>query len=104
MPVYMLAPRLSPEASKRKFEHYEEEGHSWLDLVKRKCPEVKFLDHYAILGPWDYLDIFSAPDNETAMKVSSLIRTFGHARAEIWAATEWQRFKELMHELPAAAA
>ena len=40
-----------------------------------------------------------APDIETAALVSTLIRTFGHAQTEIWTATEWDRFKELVRTL-----
>ena len=54
---------------------------------------------YAILGPNDYLDVFRAKDVETASKVSTLIRTFGHAQTEIWTATEWDRFKEIVRAL-----
>ena len=56
--------------------------------------------NYAVLGPYDYLDIFEAPDIEAAMKVSTLVRTFGHTHTEVWAATEWQRFKEIVRDLP----
>src|SRR5579883_2375943 len=51
------------------------------------------------LGPCDYLDIFRARDVETATKVSTLVRTFGHAHTEIWTATEWDRFKEIVRGL-----
>ena len=34
-----------------------------------------------------------------AVKVSTIVRTFGHAHTEIWPATEWKRFKELVHDL-----
>ena len=44
--------------------------------------------------------IFIANDIETAARVSALIRTFGHAHTEIWTATEWDRFKELVRTLP----
>jgi hypothetical protein len=47
--------------------------------------------------------VFRADDTEIATKVSTLIRTFGHAQTEIWAATEWGRFKEIVRTLPAAA-
>jgi hypothetical protein len=41
------------------------------------------------------VDIFQAPDIESATKVATIIRTFGHAHTETWAATDWQRFKEI---------
>jgi hypothetical protein len=47
----------------------------------------------------DYLDIFRTKDVETAAKVSTLVRTFGHAQTEIWSATEWSRFKEIVRPL-----
>jgi hypothetical protein len=28
-----------------------------------------------------------------------LIRTFGHAQTEVWPATEWNRFKEIVRTL-----
>ena len=73
-----------------------------MERIRSECPEVKWLENYAILGPWDYLDIFEAPDIETATKVTTLIRTFGHAHTEVWVATQWKRFKEMVRELPPA--
>jgi uncharacterized protein with GYD domain len=77
------------------------------DVVKRIENElgkaVTWRANYAVLGPYDYLDIFEAPDIETAMKASTIVRTFGHAHTEVWAATEWQRFKEIVRGLPSGA-
>ncbi|MFZ1106582.1 MAG: hypothetical protein WAN86_27595 [Hyphomicrobiaceae bacterium] len=56
-------------------------------------------------GPADYLDILTAPDIETAAKGAAIVRTVAHAQTEIWAATEWATFVEVMRSLrPASAA
>jgi uncharacterized protein with GYD domain len=48
---------------------------------------------YAILGPYDYLDIFEAPDETTAAKVVMIIRSYGHGQTETWTAMPWERFE-----------
>ncbi len=99
MPDFIMVTRLAPEAvrSPRALEAIEREA---MESVNSECPEVEWLDNYAVLGPWDYLDVFRAPDIETATKVSTLIRTYGHAHTEVWAATEWKRYKEILRDLP----
>jgi uncharacterized protein with GYD domain len=66
------------------------------DRVRRECPEVKWIANYAILGPYDYLDLFDAPDEATAAQVLMIMRSFGHAYTETWTALPWERFKALI--------
>ena len=74
-------------------------GLSWLDQVRKKCPEVKFVAHYALLGQYDFLDIYEAPDEETAMKVSIISQANGAFQAQSLPAIPYKRFLELTREI-----
>jgi uncharacterized protein with GYD domain len=90
--------KLAPEMSKQ-VKDQARLGRVWLDQVKEKCPEVKFLAHYALLGPYDFLDIYEAPNEETAAKVSLISLQSGAFQAESWVAIPYKRFVELAEEI-----
>lgn len=98
MPNFAMLTKLSPEAltEPNSITGLNREVES---RIKKECPEVKWVANYALLGPYDYLDLFEAPDNEAATKVSLIIRSFGHASTETWVATPWERFENLAEEL-----
>jgi len=98
MPTYAMLTKLAPEALNRP-ETVTELNKQVEDRIRRECPTVKWIGNYAILGACDYLDIFEAPDSDTATKVSLLVRSFGHATTETWLATPWDRFVELAKDL-----
>ena len=102
MATYIMLTQISPDAVKtpQTLEQLEQDA---MQQIRAACPEVEWCHSYALLGPYDYLDIFNAPDVEAAAKVATLIRAFGRAHSEVWAATEWARFKEMLHGLPQAA-
>lgn len=101
MQTFVMLTRLSPEAvrSPHAFELLERQA---MEGVRSACPQVQWLHSWAILGPCDYLDVFRAPDNETATKVAMLVRIAGHAQTEVWGATEWPAFRDLTRSLPEA--
>ena len=98
MQTYILMTKLSPELSKQVKDRAKL-GRAWLDQVKQKCPEVKFIAHYALLGPYDFLDIYEAPDADTAAKVSMIRLSNGAFQAESWTAIPYKHFLELTEKI-----
>ena len=99
MPVYIMLTRLS-SASVQSPKTLEELEAKVVDRIAEVCPRVEWMHNFAVMGPYDYLDIFRAPDNDTAFKVSAIVRSFGHAQTEVWPASEWKAFKEMIRNLP----
>jgi len=98
MQTYVLMTKLAPETS-RKFKDQARLGREWLEKVREKCPEVNFVAHYALLGPYDFLDIYEAPNEEVAAKVSLISLQTGAFQAESWVAIPYKRFVELTEEI-----
>ncbi|MEE9268719.1 MAG: GYD domain-containing protein [Candidatus Krumholzibacteria bacterium] len=97
MATYILLTKLTPEVMS-DLKHREKIGKKWMKEVAKKCPEVKWISHYVLLGPHDFLDIFEAPNEEVAAKVSMITRSSGALEAETWTAIPWGRFVELIDE------
>jgi len=98
MPTFILMTKLSPEVSKQIKER-PKLGHEWLEQVKEKCPDVKFIAHYALLGSYDFLDIYEASNEETAAKVSMIGMQNGAFQSESLVAIPYKRFVELTEEI-----
>lgn len=101
MPIFILLTKLAPESS-RNAEARKAMGKEWLHKVKAACPGVRFLAHYAILGPYDFMDVYEAPDAETAHKVSLISRAGGAVSAESWQALPYDRFLKVLEEVEKA--
>ena len=95
MKTFILMTKLSPELVKNP-KTRAAKGRAWLDQVKKKCPEVKFLSHYALLGNFDFIDIYEAPDEETAAKVSLISLSNGAVAAESWTAIPYKRYLQII--------
>ena len=98
MQTFVLMTKLAPDASKH-LKDQARQGRLWLEKVNEKCPEVNFIAHYALLGPYDFLDIYEAPSEETAAKVSLISLQSGAFLAESWVAIPYKRFVELANEV-----
>ena len=98
MKTFILLTKLTPEVTKQ-LKNRGEMGRDWLYQVKKKCPDVKFLEHFALLGKYDFLDIYEAPDDETAAKVSMISLLNGAYMSESLTAIPYKKFVELTKEI-----
>ena len=98
MPTFVLMTKLSSDAvhdSKVR----RALGKEWMHKVRASCPDVKWLAHYSLLGPYDFMDIYDAPDVDTAHRVSVVSRSEGALVAESWPALAYDRFIEVLEEV-----
>ncbi|MFH1050044.1 MAG: GYD domain-containing protein [bacterium] len=98
MKTFILMTKLSPEISMHMKER-QTLGRNWLKEVKSKCPEVKFIAHYALLGLYDFMDIYEAPDDETAALVSLISRENGAFEAQSLTAIPYKDFLKITKKL-----
>ena len=101
MALFVLMTRLGPEAV-HDAAGRKSMGKAWLDKVHKTCPDVTFIAHYALLGPYDFMDVYEAPDVETAHRVSLISRSEGALTAESWPAVPYEHFLETLGEISAS--
>ncbi len=70
-------------------------SNAWLKEVKEKCPAIEFKAHYALMGFWDSMHIYEAPDEEMAALVSLLAREYGAVQVESWLALPYERIMKM---------
>jgi uncharacterized protein with GYD domain len=77
MPYYILLSTLTDEGRKTVKERPER-----IKEVNRELEAfgVKVLSQYAVLGPYDFVNVVEAPDNETIAKVSVELGSRGTVR------------------------
>jgi len=95
MALFVLMTRLAP-GSVKDADTRRAMGKEWLGKVKAACPEVRWVAHYALLGPYDFMDIYEAQDLETAHKVALISRSEGALSAESWPALPYDRFLKVL--------
>lgn len=98
MPTFVLMTRLAPEAM-HDARGRRAMGKEWLERVKRQCPDVKWVAHYALLGPYDFMDVYEAPDVETASEVALISRAGGALTAESWPALPYEQFLKQLEKV-----
>ncbi len=99
MGTYVMLIKMSPELAKN-FKSMEEIGRKVGARYREVCPEVNVTHHLALLGPYDFMDILEAPNEETCFKMASVILASGMASSvETWTAIPYKRLLELTKDI-----
>ena len=98
MQVFFLATKLSPDSVANP-KAVKENGRTWMEAVKKSCPEVNWLHHYALFGQYDFISIYEAPDLATAAKVSVISMSLGAMKAESWPAIQYQEYIDMVDSI-----
>jgi uncharacterized protein with GYD domain len=99
MPTFVLLTRVMPGPPVAGGSLLHLEGQV-TEHVRQECPGVEWITSYALLGPYDYLDIFRAPDAESAAKVATIVHLHGRSQTETWGAVPWPEFKAMLEKMP----
>ena len=60
--------------------------------IKAECPNVRWKDSYALMGPYDVVDIIEADSPADVAKAAMIILSHGHAAPGNLHATPWKDF------------
>lgn len=74
-------------------------GRAWVDKAKELVPEANFVAHYALLGGYDFMDIYTAPDEHTAAKIAMIGSASGAFQVETWTAIPDNHLMELARQV-----
>ena len=98
MTTFVLLSKISLEGAKhmRSLAQMDQEFQKKLE---EKFPEVERIASYALLGAYDFLHVFEAPDAKMAAKVALLANTFGVSSTETLTAIPFEEFREMLDEV-----
>ncbi len=98
MTTFVLLTKVSAERVKQ-VKNLPEMDEAFERKLKEECPEVHRVASYALLGAYDFLHIFEAPDAITATKVALLASEFGPGSTQTLTAIPFDKFTELIEEI-----
>ncbi len=98
MTIFVLLSKISLEGAKhvRSLAQMDQE---FQEQLEKRFPEVKRIASYALLGAYDFMHIFEAPDPKVAAKVALLANSFGVSSTETLTAIPFQEFHEILEDV-----
>jgi uncharacterized protein with GYD domain len=98
MTTYVLLSKV-PSRTSGEVRSLSERVRGFEQQLAERYPEVKRLTSYALLGPYDFLHIFEAPDANAAAKVALLAQAFGAGTTETLTAIPFDEFSAIVDDV-----
>jgi uncharacterized protein with GYD domain len=98
MATFVLLSKISLEGA-RHIQSLAQMDQEFQTKLEKRFPEVERIASYALLGAYDFLHIFEAPDAKVAAKVALLANAFGVASTETLTAIPFDEFREMLRDV-----
>jgi uncharacterized protein with GYD domain len=98
MTTFILLSKISLEGA-RHVRSLAQMDQEFQKKLEERFPEVERIASYALLGAYDFLHVFEAPDAKVAAKVALLANTFGVSSTETLTAIPFEEFREMLDEV-----
>ncbi|MBM4429687.1 MAG: GYD domain-containing protein [Chloroflexi bacterium] len=98
MTTFVLLSKVSAESLKR-VKNLAEMDRAFERKLAEQCPGVKRVASFALLGAYDFLHIFEAPDAVTAAKVALISNEFGTGSTQTLTAIPFEQFSKAVEEI-----
>jgi uncharacterized protein with GYD domain len=98
MAPFILLSKISLEGAKH-VRSLAQMDQDFQDRLEERFPEVQRIASYALLGAYDFLHIFEAPDAKVAAKVALLANTFGVSSTQTLTAIPFDEFREMLGDV-----
>lgn len=98
MTTFVLLCRISLEGA-RHVQSLAQMDQEFEQQLEERFSGVERIASYALLGAYDFLHIFEAPDAKIAARVALLVNTFGVASTETLTAIPFEEFREMLSDV-----
>ncbi len=94
---YVILMRLSKEGK----ENIKEAPQRFASTQRAmKACDIKLIDMYATLGPFDYLMVIEASNEQVIFKFLAMVSADGEVYTETWRALPFAEFSKLIQDIP----
>ncbi|MGD1997103.1 MAG: GYD domain-containing protein [Anaerolineae bacterium] len=98
METFVLLSKVSPR-ERGEFKALAAMDAEFEKRLGKECPGVRRVASYALLGEYDFLHIFEAPDTKMAAKVALLANVFGRVSTQTLVAIPFDEFQGIVEEV-----